>query len=657
VSDTPDDTVRQQPADAVARFDTLLEATADAIVGVDGTGRIVFANTRCEQLFGYSPHMLTGMKAHILFSAGAQNTGIELLRELVQHPELRNSHGRVTTGHRRRDGSEFTAEVTLSWLDRPGGLLVIAAIRDLTPLRRAESRFQALLEAAPDAIIGVSRDARIVLMNVAAERLLGYTREELLGRSYESIIPLPFRDAIGGEVARAFAAPDTSRAVQTDVLCRDGRLIPTESVVTRFDDGPEQILLSSIRDMRAWRIAEAERQRLAEEVERQRTAQIVERAQRVEALGQLAGGVAHDFNNLLAVIINYASLVAGEISDPEGDEPHRWASLRSDVDRIQRAAEGGASLTRQLLAFGRREVSRPRVLSISTTVKDMEHLLQTSVGGRVSLRVNVRDDLWPVWLDSGQLEQVLVNLCVNARDAMPSGGNIVIETDNTVLSEDNGEPVAPGRYVRIRVTDTGGGMPPEVVKRAFEPFYTTKPKESGTGLGLAVVHGIITQAGGHVRIDSTMGHGTCVSVLFPATDKALADVESGAALVRPRHDETVLLVEDEDGIRDAAARVLTRQGYEVLVAANGPAALDLAHLNADRIDLLLTDVIMPGMAGRELADRVATLIPELCVIFMSGYDQPLLTPGGEIDAGAILLEKPFNPGVLLDTLEAALANA
>jgi len=636
----------------------LLDVVADAVVGVGADGTVLLANRSCELLFGYGPAELLGRPARMLFATNPHERPVDLWEELVRDPGLRRATQRITAWHQRKDGSRFTGETAVSWVGHDSGVAMIAATHDLTDLRQAQSRYEALLEAAPDAIIGVRGDGCIVLMNAAAERLLGYQREALIGSSYEVILPPDDRERIGEEIQRAFSTPDPDRAVQVDVLHADGTMFPTESVIARFGEGPDEIIISSIRDLRARRAAEAERRQLLEEVERQKAEQVTERAQRLEAIGQLAGGVAHDFNNLLSVIINYASLAGEELDELLPTNAHRLAPLRGDVDRIQRAAEGGVALTRQLLAVGRRDVSRPQVLSINAVVRELEHLLQTSVGQHIGLRLRLYEDLWATRMDRGHIEQILVNLAVNARDAMPSGGDLVVDTANLVVTDGGSQSPAPaGRYVTLRVSDTGTGMPPEVVARLFEPFFTTKGVGRGTGLGMAMVHGIVTQSGGVISIDSRPGVGTRVSVLLPATDEAPATAGPAASPPRRRRHETVLLADDEAAIREVATRVLTRQGYRVLAAADGPAAIDLAKHHVGQIDLLLTDVIMPGMLGKEVAERVSELIPAIRVVFMSGYAQSLLASDGSIDDGVTLLEKPFTPTVLFETLHVALRDS
>jgi CheY-like chemotaxis protein len=368
----------------------------------------------------------------------------------------------------------------------------------------------------------------------------------------------------------------------------------------------------------------------------------------------LAGGVAHDFNNLLAVILNYTSFIGEEVTKaaeaPGGDG---WTQVASDVQQVQRAAERATQLTHQLLAFGRREVVRPEVLNLNSGVSSVGQLVRRSIGEHVQLTTRLASDLGRIVADPGQVEQVLLNLAVNARDAMPDGGTLTIDTENLVVDVDQAD-VRPGDYVRLRVSDTGVGMDGDVAARAFEPFFTTKPKGEGSGLGLATVYGIVTQAGGHAQLRSEPGVGTTFTGLFPATDQPLQPSTPTTAALHAQGGETVLLVEDEDAIREVTRRILARHGYEVLVAAGGADAVRIAEERRDPIDVLRTDVVMPEMLGKEVAERVRAVQPGVRVLFMSGYAQPVLTSSGTLSEGVVLVEKPFNEGGLLAKLKEVL---
>ncbi|BCJ49635.1 hypothetical protein Asp14428_11100 [Actinoplanes sp. NBRC 14428] len=349
------------------------------------------------------------------------------------------------------------------------------------------------------------------------------------------------------------------------------------------------------------------------------------------------------------MILNYASFI---VEDATG------TPLAHDAEQIARAARRGSDLTHQLLAFARREVIRPRPLDVSTVVTEVEQMLKRSIGEHIGL-TTVTAPLPPVMADPGQLEQVLVNLAVNARDAMPSGGHITIDT--ATVTVDDTHPAArsglsPGCYVRLRVSDTGTGMPREVIEQAFDPFFTTKPSGQGTGLGLATVYGIVTQAGGTVHIYSETGFGTTITVLLPVTDAAVPQKRPAEATADLHgHGATVLVVEDETALREVTGRILRRGGYTVLSAAGGREALDLCAGHDGPIDVLLTDVIMPGMLGKDLAEAVTAARPGIRVVFMSGYAQPVLTTHGTLAADVHLLEKPFTGVELMKALHEQLS--
>jgi CheY-like chemotaxis protein len=313
-----------------------------------------------------------------------------------------------------------------------------------------------------------------------------------------------------------------------------------------------------------------------------------------------------------------------------------------------------------LLAFGRREVVRPQVLNLNTVVGEIEALLRRTLGEHIQLHTTLTGNLWPVLADPGQLEQVLVNLAVNARDAMPDGGTLSIDTTNITINDTTtttirGPALPAGRHVKLRVADTGTGIPADIVEHVFEPFFTTKPKGEGSGLGLATVYGIITQAGGHAEITSAPGAGTAFTILLPATDQQPAATEQPApTTARSSGGETILVVEDEEALREVTRRILTRNGYHVLTAHSGPEALKIAEHTTEPIHLLLTDVIMPHMLGKELATTIRHLYPDTRVLYMSGYAQPVLASQGTLDPGVILVEKPFSEPALLDRVRSVL---
>jgi CheY-like chemotaxis protein len=364
-------------------------------------------------------------------------------------------------------------------------------------------------------------------------------------------------------------------------------------------------------------------------------------AQKMEAVGRLAAGVAHDFNNLLTAILGSGELLLEIL--PVGH------AGREDAEEIKKAALRAADLTRQLLAFSRQQILAPRVLSANDVVAGMDTMLRQVIGDDIDLRSVLAADLGAVRADPGQVEQVIVNLAVNARDAMPNGGKLTIETANVTLDElyaAGRAVVTPGAYVMIAVSDTGMGMDASTQARAFEPFFTTKPKGQGTGLGLATVYGIVKQSGGYVWLYSELGRGTTFKIYLPRVAAAPESAVAAAAVGSLRGSETILLVEDQDEVRALTRRILEKQGYRVLVAAHGNEALVLAEQQGGSIDVLVTDVVMPGMSGSELGSRLGSLRPEMKVLYLSGYTDEAILHHGVLEPGVAFLQKPFTPETL-----------
>jgi signal transduction histidine kinase/CheY-like chemotaxis protein len=381
-------------------------------------------------------------------------------------------------------------------------------------------------------------------------------------------------------------------------------------------------------------------------------------AERMESLGQLVGGIAHDFNNLLNVIGCYGDLIAEDIAGLAAQDA-RLTSVLDDVEQVRGASQRAVRLTRQLLIFARSDVVHPEVLSLNEVIAGLQELLRRTLGEHINLIVTPADDLWPVKADVGQLEQVLVNLAVNARDAMPGGGKLTIDTANITVDEAyaEGRPgLAPGRYTRLRVSDSGTGMPPEVAARVFEPFFSTKPKGKGTGLGLATFYGIITGAGGYPQVYSEPGFGTTITGLLPATSEDAAQSAAPSAAAPRGRGETILLVEDEASLRGLADRILTKNGYHVRAASTAAEAPGIAGETEQPIHLLLTDVVMPEMLGNEVARQVRAIRPALPVLYMSGYAQPILDTHGALASQIDLLEKPFTETTLLTRVRHAIDN-
>jgi PAS domain S-box-containing protein len=640
----------------VELFQALLDAAPDAIIAVAADGLITLVNAQAEVLFGYDRDELIGEPVEMLVPESVRHLHPDLRARYMADPLPRPMGGGAELAARRKDGTEFPAEISLSSIETEGGLVVSAAIRDATHRIRAEAKFRGLLEAAPDAILGVNDDGRIALVNAQAERLFGYTRDELIGQAIEILVPdhakhiHPLRRAAYLEDPRP---RPMGAGMELAGRRKDGSEFPAEISLSALEAEEGRIVSVAVRDATERIEAQAERERLKAEAEHERLEAGMHQSQRLESLGQLAGGVAHDFNNLLAVILNYTSFISDEVTAAAAEQNGgRWEVVRQDVEQVQLAAERAIVLTHQLLAFARREVVRPQALNLNDVVESVEQLLRRTIGEHVRLDILADRDLALVLADRGQIEQVLLNLAVNARDAMRGGGVLTIETRNVRIDDDQaagpGIHVSAGPYVRLRVGDTGEGMERTVLKRAFEPFFTTKAKGEGSGLGLATVYGIVTQAGGAAQIYSEPGIGTTFTALLPVSDAKPAAVErtvvDGTGV---RGGETVLVVDDEEALREVTRRILTRNGHTVLTASSGAEAIQTAEGYEGEIHLLLTDVVMPEMLGKEVAERVRAIRRGLPVLFMSGYAQPVLASHGTMDAGVELLEKPFTEARLL----------
>jgi PAS domain S-box-containing protein len=521
-------------------------------------------------------------------------------------------------------------------------------------IRGLELKPETLFELAPDAIVGIGKDGLIELVNAQTEALFGYAREELLGQSVETLVPERLRKAHGGHRDGYFADPRTRPmgvGVELFGRRRDGSEFPAEISLASVETGRGILAIAAVRDVSERLSMTRERERLRFEAEQQRLHNRHLQAQRLESLGELAGGIAHDFNNLLAVIINYAAFVAGDLAAAaDAEVGDRWEGTREDVQQISVAAEQAANLTSQLLAFARRDAVKPEVVDVNEIVGSVEQLLSRTLGEHVELISALEPELWPVLIDPGQLEQILVNLAVNARDAMPEGGTLRVETANVEVEADYAAAdtdLTPGCHVRLRVSDTGAGMSGETVQRAFDPFFTTKPPGQGTGLGLATIYGIVQRAGGRAQIYSEEGVGTVFTALLPATGQVRSLPQHQIDPARLRGEETILLVEDEQSLRKVTRRILAGAGYDVILAANGHEALAAVEAHPGRIHLLLSDVIMPQLSGPQLAERLVAEQPDLRVLFMSGFAAPLLGTGGHLPEDVELIDKPFSAATLL----------
>ena len=521
-----------------------------------------------------------------------------------------------------------TVHVVLDAEGRPIQLRGVAI--DSTKGKLAEAERMLLMtaiEQSADGIVITDAKGTIEYVNPAFSRVSGYSREEALGKN-----PRLLKSGMHDEAYY--------RKLWSTIL---GGEIWQDEITNRRKDGslyPEQMTITPVRDQRGEITHFIAIQ--TEVTERKRLEQQLRQAQKMEAVGRLAGGVAHDFNNLLTIISGYGGLL---LEHPGTIEP-----LRGYVNEISNASGRAASLTRQLLAFSRQQVLAPRVLGLNAVVANIEKMLKRLIGEDINLVTILGESLWPVKADPGQLEQVLLNLALNARDAMPNGGVLTIETANVEMDSTSAQshpPLSPGPYVLLAISDTGIGMDAETQARIFDPFFTTKEKGKGTGLGLATVYGIVKQSGGYIWVYSEVGKGTTFKIYLPRTEEEVEESGPGRSGVEAlQGTETLLLVEDEDVVRALVRNVLKEKGYRVLEASRGEEALELAEQYWGPIDLLVTDVVMPQMGGRELARRLVSLHPQIKVLYISGYtDNPSWYQGG-LDSGVAFLQKPFSPEAL-----------
>ncbi len=506
-------------------------------------------------------------------------------------------------------------------------------------MRQSEAARAALVESTLDAIVSMDESGKIIELNAAAEATFGYPRAEALGRLLADLLipPGPERDAHFAGLRRHLAT-GRSRIIgkrhEMTALRRDGTLIPVELTVIRIDVSGRPTFTAFLRDM-------SERRR-AEEALRRVEAQL-RQTQKMEAIGKLAGGVAHDFNNLLSVILSYAEIL--------GDSLHAGDPMLADVREIEAAGKRAAELTKQLLAFSRQQVLEPQLLNLNDVVAQLTRMLKRLIGEDIELQVLARAEPANVRVDRSQLEQVIVNLVMNARDAMPAGGTLTIETANVTLDEAAAAEhpgASPGPHVLLAIRDTGAGMDAATITRIFEPFFTTKEVGQGTGLGLSTVLGIVQQSGGIVWAESEVGCGTAMAVCLPCASEAPIGLSvppppSSGAL---RGSETILLVEDDARVRQVTRTILERYGYHVLEAEGADEATLLCEQHGAAIHLLLTDVVMPRTSGPLLAERLGHARPDMAVLFMSGHAGEAMAHHGILDTGGAFLQKPITPEAL-----------
>ncbi len=523
------------------------------------------------------------------------------------------------------------------------GMLIMRAKAAEDALRETQKTLEAVVETAPILIVMTDAEGRILLFNRACEELTGYAPQEVLGKTVrELFLPPEWADIVVERFADPFN-PTLQEPYINPWLTKTGeeRLIEWRYKALPAPQGTGYFILGTGLDITERKRTEEERARLETQLRQ---------AQKMEAVGRLAGGVAHDFNNMLTTILGYAELALHEVS-PE-------SSLHDDLLEICKAARRSADLTRQLLAFARRQTVSPIVLDLNDAVSGMLKMLRRLIGEDIDLVWMPGHDLWAVKIDPSQVDQLLANLVVNARDAIPGVGKVIIETHNVALDKAycaSHAGVVPGEYVMLAVSDTGIGMSKEVLEHLFEPFFTTKEMGKGTGLGLATVYGIVKQNDGFINVYSEPGQGTTFKIYLPRFEAKPAEIPVGKAAEMPRGGrETVLIVEDEKAILDISERILKELGYTVLIAKSPEEAIHLAEEHAGDIHLLITDVVMPEMNGRDLAERLASIKPGIKCLYMSGYTANIIAQRGVLNEGVCFIPKPFSSMALAVKIREAL---
>jgi len=606
-----------------AQYRRLIDTAYEGIWVADAKAHITYANQRLADMLGYTVEEMIGRSAfEVLDEATSEEVKASWQRRLQGIKE------QYDLRLRRKDGSNVWVILSATPIrDEQGEVTgALAMLTDITErkrveeeLRESQERYKGLVDTAFDGVV-IQQDRIIKGANRSYAEMFGYSIEELIGRDVLELIPPEQRDYVRSKIA------EDELVYETLGLKKDGTHINIEVSAKNCLYEGEPARLAAVRDI-------TERKKLEEQLRQ---------SQKMEAVGQLAGGIAHDFNNLLTAITGYSDLAMRKL---QAEDP-----LRRNLEEIKKAGDRAAALTRQLLAFSRKQVLQPVVLNINAVLSELEKMLRRLIGEDVDLRTALEPELGSIKADPGQIEQVLMNLVVNARDAMPSGGKLTIETENVYLDEAYARQhtsVTPGHYVMLAVSDTGIGMDENTRVRIFEPFFTTKETGKGTGLGLSTVYGIVKQSGGNVWVYSEVGRGTTFKVYLPRVDEGAQEYKRTPEIEEIlQGTETILLAEDEELVRALAREILETYGYRVLEASNGGAALLICEREKEPIDLLITDVIMPEMGGRQLVERLNQLRPEMKVLYMSGYTDNAIVHQGVLDEGANFIQKPFAPDAL-----------
>ena len=632
---------QQQDEETVRRQTLAMDTSVDGIALMNEKGLHIYANSAFAKMFGFeSPKRIIGQPWRVVYEfQDVHRFEPEVRRSLAQ-----NGKWSSPLSLRRPDGSKLPVEMTVAAMPDGG---TVCACRDLSQREQAEkaraeaeAKYRTLVEQvnAITYIAEIGINGKWYYVSPQVESILGYTGEEWL--------------AIAHDWANLIHPDDVATVIAAEEASRKGEPFQAEFRIKR-KDGKEVWLNDTAVVVQGSNLHPVMEGIIVDITERKVLETQLQQSRKMEAVGRLAGGIAHDFNNLLTIITGYTDLALSRPAVP--------LELRSDIERVENAAARAAALVRQLLAFSRKQVLQPKTLDLNAIVVNMDKLLRRLIDDNIEMITRVRDDLGKVKADPAQVEQVIMNLVVNARDAMPSGGRLLLETCNVDLNAayaDEHVSVKPGRYVMLAVSDTGVGMAAETVAHIFEPFYTTKESGRGTGLGLSTVYGIVKQSGGYIWVYSEPGKGSTFKVYLPRVEEQVdEEAPRPAPFGEQRGTETVLLVEDEEPVRDLVETILSKQGYEVIVALDPRHAEEIARKFSGEIHLLLTDVVMPGTSGRELAARISAIRPEMHVLYMSGYTENVITSGGMLEHGLAFLQKPFSPGVLVQRIREVLSHS
>ena len=643
---TVDDRLFQQILEALrqseARYRHLIEHATDIIYTHTLDGRLITVNRVAEIVLGYSREEFISKSIFEIIAVEHQALARRMIEEKLQNPSLTSTTYTIDVLSKTRE--RIPLEISTQIIYDQGAPLAVQGIaRDVTErkkaeqaLRRSEERFRKVIETSGEGIAMRDPSGHLTFVNGRFAEMLGYSVDELMGKHVREIIAPEFHQLVQESFIRR---KDTGISETIDIQFvrkNNERMDAILAASPMYDEEGSFIgSLGMVTDITERKVLEAQ----------------LRQSQKMEAVGRLAGGVAHDFNNLLTAIRGHVDMLSGEIS---GDSP-----LHADVVEIGKAADRAAALTQQLLAFSRRQMLQPVVMQIDSVVREMETLLRRLIAEDIDLQITFGAEGKRVRADRTQIEQVLMNLLVNAVDAMPNGGTVRIVTAPAVVDEEfaRANPGAHvGDHVSLCVTDTGHGMDPQTLSHVFEPFFTTKDIGKGTGLGLATVYGIVKQSGGHVRVLSEVGVGTKFEILLPTVqDQVVAPRAGERPVPKTESGETILVAEDEDAVRALTVRILRKRGYQVLEARDGRNAIEVAERFPGAIRLLVTDVIMPRMGGRELSESLAQVRPEMKVLFMSGYtDDQLLQRGVLQNGSGNFLEKPFTPEALANKVREVL---